>query len=199
MNSDEATLGGRLPLLDSESLEGDQKSLYELMHSTLVPWATKSGFKAETESGSLIGPFNPYLYTPGITSGLMQLIQADSKHNGLDKRVVEVVLLTVGAVWKAPYELYAHTAVAKKTGLAEAAIQALVDGVSSDQLSSEEQLAHRFALQLVTEYKIDTELYEEAERIFGKVGLVEMVYSVGMYLLTCAMLKTFEIPAPKGN
>ena len=71
-----------------------------------------------------------------------------------------------------------------------------MNGSFSDELSAQEQLAHRFARQLVTEYRIDAGLYEEAKGRFGEVGLVEMVYSIGMYLLTCAMLKTFEIPAP---
>ena len=115
MRPDKERAGGRLALLDPKDLKGNQKSLYELMHSTIVPWAEQSGFKAQTENGSLIGPFNPFLYTPEITSGLLQLVQADSKHNSLDKLVVEVVLLTVGAVWNAPYELYAHAAVAKST------------------------------------------------------------------------------------
>ena len=197
MANSEAALGGRLPLLDPASLEGDQKKLYELLDSTLISWADSNGFKGKTEDGKLIGPFNPYLYSTGITPGFLQWMQADSKHTTLSKRVHEVVILSVGTVWKSPYELYAHSAVARKVGLPEAAIQTLVSGGAAEDLSAEEMVAHRFARQLASERHVDPELYREAESMFGRVGLVDMVYLVGLYLLTCALLNAFEIPVPE--
>jgi 4-carboxymuconolactone decarboxylase len=94
-------------------------------------------------------------------------------------------------------ELYAHSAVARDAGVPEAAIQALVSGKSSEDLSPEEQVAHRFARQLATEHDVDADLYREAESMFGRTGLVDMVYLIGMYLLTSALLNAFKIPAPE--
>jgi 4-carboxymuconolactone decarboxylase len=197
MGNSESALGGRLPLLDPKNLEGDQKNLYELLNSTLISWAGASGFKGTTEDGKLIGPFNPNLYGIGITPAWVQLVDAESKHTSLDKRVHEVVILSVGAVWKSPYELYAHSVIARRAGIPEIAIQALVAGTGSEQLSRKEQVANRFARQLATERRVDADLYREAESIFGRTGLVDMVYLIGIYLLTCALLNAFEIPAPK--
>lgn len=44
---------------------------------------------------------------------------AEDKHTSLDARVRQVVILAVGAVWKADYQLYAHAAVARKAGLSD--------------------------------------------------------------------------------
>ena len=183
-------------MINPTTLEGDQKQLYEQMKSTLIPWADANGFRGMTPDGKLIGPFNPYLYSP-ITAGFLQWMQADSKHTSLDKRVHEVVILSTGAVWQSPYEIYAHSAVARTVGVPEAAIQALVAGGSSDELTPHEQIAQRFARQLTLERRVDAHLYGEAEAAFGKTGVVDMVYLVGMYLLTCALLNAFEIPAPE--
>jgi len=192
-----SSLGGRLPLLDPTTLKGEQKELYDELKEKLVSWANISGFKGITDTDELIGPFNPFLYSVGITPGFLKWMQADSQHTLLDKRVHEVVILSVGAVWKSPYELYAHAAVARKAGLPEGAINALVGGGSSDELTREEQIAHRFARQLAAERKVDDDLYREAEQAFGRAALVDMVYLVGLYLLTCAILNAFEIPAPE--
>ena len=196
MRMTEAELGGRLPLIDPKALEGDQKRLYEQMNSTLVPWAEANGFKGNTADGKLIGPFNPYLYSP-ITTGFLQWMQADSKHTSLSKRVHEVVILSTGAVWQSSYELYAHSAVARTVGVPESAIKALVAGTSSEELTAEEQIAHRFSRQLTMDRRVDANLYRDAEAAFGRTGVVDMVYLVGMYLLTCALLNAFEIPAPE--
>jgi 4-carboxymuconolactone decarboxylase len=47
-----------------------------------------------------------------------------------------------------------------------------------------------------TRWAVDPDLYEEAEATFGRTGLIDLVYLIGMYLFTCAMLNAFEIPAP---
>ena len=52
MVENEATLGGRLPLLDPKRLEGDQNKLYEFLDSTLISWAGASGFKGKTAMAS---------------------------------------------------------------------------------------------------------------------------------------------------
>ena len=195
MHKNEPESDERLPSIDPQTLEGDQKKIYEQMNSTLIPCADADGITAD---GKLIGPFNPYLYSP-ITPGFLQWMQADSKQISLSKRVHEVVILSTGAVWQSPYELYAHSAVARTVGVPEAAIEALVAGRSSDELTPEEQVAHRFARKLTMDRRVDTNLYREAEAAFGPTGLMDMVYLIGMYLLTCALLNAFEIPAPENG
>ncbi len=44
MTDAEARLGGRLPLLDPETLNGASRELYETLRGTLIPWADRNGF-----------------------------------------------------------------------------------------------------------------------------------------------------------
>jgi hypothetical protein len=54
-----------------------------LVHDT---WAKGADFEARTEAGRLIGPFNPALLTPTISSAFIELAVAEQKHTSLDKR-----------------------------------------------------------------------------------------------------------------
>ncbi|UMB69517.1 carboxymuconolactone decarboxylase family protein [Mycobacterium paraterrae] len=193
----DSALGGRLPLIDPRTLSGDQRTLYETLRSSLVTWADANGFRGMTDDGQLIGPFNPYLYSTGITPGFLAWMQADSAHTTLDKQTHEVVILTVGAVWQSPYELYAHSAVARTVGLSEPVIAGLCAGETPAGLTPGQLVAHRFARQLTRERHVDDDLYREAEKQFGRATVVDMVYLVGLYLLTCALLNAFEIPKPE--
>src|ERR1700735_333036 len=121
-------LGGRLPLLDPAKLSQTQREVYDLANSTMVPWAEAAHFQSKTTDGKLIGPFNPVLYAPEMASCFADFQAAEAKYTPLSERVRQVVILSVGAVWKADYELYAHSAVALKAGLSEAAIGALARG-----------------------------------------------------------------------
>ncbi len=196
MSNQNDNLGGRLPLLDPKELAPDRAKLYKVMENTLIAWGKQSGFEVNTSDGKFIGPFNPSLYSPGITEGFSTFMDAEPKNTKLDKRTRQVVILTVGAVWNSPYELYAHSKEARKVGLPEVAIQALTSGESPEGLTSNELVAHRFARQLSAERRVDDDLYRKAKQAFGEEGLVDMIYLIGVYLVTCALLNGFEIPAP---
>ncbi len=71
-------------------------------------------------------------------------------------------LLAVSQVWQSDYERYAHAAVARKAGLTEGAIRALVDGKETNELTETEQIAREFAFQMTSKHTIGDELYTEA-------------------------------------
>src|SRR5260370_16219538 len=148
MSNQNENLGGRLPLLDPKELAPAQAKLYKVMDNTLIAWGNQSGFVVKTRDGKFIGPFNPSLYSPGITDGFSKFMDAEPKHTKLDKRTRQIVILTVGAVWNSPYELYAHSAEAGKVGLPEGVIQALSSRELPAGLTSNEHVAHRLARQL---------------------------------------------------
>ena len=189
-------LGGRLPLLDPKELSGAQKELYDRENTTMVPWAERAGFRGKTPDGKLIGPFNPVLFSPALGGAFLDLQAAEQSHTTLSKRVREVVILSVGAVWKSDYELYAHRAVGRSVGLSEETVRALADGKMPAELDEEEQIAQRYTTELCREHRVSAELYAAAEAAFGKQGLVDMAVLMGTYHLVCTLLNGFEVPVP---
>jgi 4-carboxymuconolactone decarboxylase len=189
-------LGGRLPLLDPSTLSPAQKETYEHLEKVWIPWANGIPFQSKLEDGRLIGPFNPILFSPAISSSFLHLQETEQKNTSLTKRVREVVILAVGSVWKSKYELYAHSAVARKAGISQDAVQMLTTGAQPDDLTDPEKIAQRYALQLSAGHHVDAAVYSAAEHAFGQRGLVEITYLTGIYHIVCALLNAFEIPAP---
>lgn len=196
MTNSSQSLGGRLPLADPSTLTGTQRSLYEELMATWVPYANELGVQATTKDGRLIGPFNVFLLHPEITNKLSEFQSAEASHTTLSPRVREVVIIMVGAVWGAEYELYAQIAVARKAGLSEQAITTLSNGGIPDELSSDEKLAARLARDLATRHRVDDELYREAEQAFGAKGLFDIIAVMGVYHTVCGALALFEVPVP---
>jgi 4-carboxymuconolactone decarboxylase len=190
------SLGGRLPLLDPTELSETQRKVYDLANSTMVPWAEAAHFQSKTTDGKLIGPFNPVLFAPEMALCFADLQAAEARYTPLSERVRQVVILAVGAVWKADYELYAHSAVARKAGLSDAAIRSLARGANPEDLSDDERVAQRFVRQLTAEHHVEEPLYRAAEAAFGREGIVAMMFLAGCYQVVCSLLNAFEIPAP---
>src|SRR5258708_14246495 len=184
MSNHDENLGGRLPLLDPKELAPAQAKYYKVMDNTLIAWAEQSGFVAKTGDGKFIGPFNPSLYSIGITDGFGKFMDAEAKNTKLDQRTRQIVILTVGAVWNSPYELYAHSAEARKVGLPEAAIRALTSGESPEGLTSNELVSYRFARQLAAERRVDDDLYRKAKQAFGEAGVGGLCYLIGIFLVS---------------
>jgi 4-carboxymuconolactone decarboxylase len=196
VSTSEHGLGGRLSLLEPDTLTAAQRELFDRIAKSAVPWAHRSGFAADTADGHLIGPFNPSLLSPQIAAEFLKLQAAEEHYTSLDERVRQVVILTVGAVWQAPYELYAHSALARHVCLSESAVAELVAGGLPDALTDAEKTAHRLAKALSTTHHIDDGLYHQAEQTFGAAGVFEIATLTGIYHTVCGILNVFDIPAP---
>ncbi|OBI03845.1 carboxymuconolactone decarboxylase family protein [Mycobacterium scrofulaceum] len=196
MSIDRNHLGGRLPLYRRDELDPGQAELYDWLMNVAVPWAEGAKFRARDETGRLIGPFNPALLAPAISSAFLELAVAEQKNTSLSKRSREVIILTVGAVWRAPYELYAHSAVARKVGLSDDAVRTLAEGGLPPELTETETIAHRVARALSAGHRLDEALYRDAEALLGAAGVLEVAVLTGIYHTVCAILNVFEVPAP---
>lgn len=190
-------LGGRLPLADPATLNPAQRALFDRMVARIVPWADTAEFRSTAGNGRFIGPFNPALLNPPVTSSLLDLSVAERDNTSLSERVREVVILTVGAVWQADYELYAHIALAQNAGLSTNAARMIAAGEVPAELSAPEVVAQQLTWQLSATHHVDEMLYRQAETAFGANGLIDIAFLIGIYHCVCATLTLFAIPAPE--
>ena len=197
MTETRQNLGGRLSLADPATLTAAQRKLFDTVLKTRVPWADDAGFQVTTADGRLIGPFNAFLLQPEVAAKFLEFRATATDHTTLSEREREIVIIAVGTVWGAEYELYAHTALARHAGLSDDAVATLLKGEIPDSLSDRERLAARVAQQLSTVHRVSGELYHEAEQAFGPRGLFDIVTLMGQYHTVCTLLALFEVPAPK--
>jgi 4-carboxymuconolactone decarboxylase len=192
----ESALGGRLPLADPATLAPAQRELYDQLIATWVVFSDKLGGQSTTQDGRLIGPFNALLLHPEVAAKLMEFQVAESANSSLSPGVREVVIIMLGAVYGADYELYAHKLVGPTAGLSHDDVLALCQGNIPAGLSEHEKLAARLTQAMATRHHIDDELYREAESAFGPKGLFDIAAVLGVYHTVCTMLNLFEVPAP---
>ena len=197
MSTTTTSLGGRLPLATRSTLTGAKLKLFDRFVAEAVPWAQGLGFESQSADGAMIGPWNPLLESPEISEAFADGQLAEGRYTTLSDRERQVVILAVGAIWQAPYELYAHSAAALSAGLSPERVDTLAGGGMPDQLSTREQCAWRFAHQLTSERDIEQALYDQAVELFGTHGIVDMLHLIGAYQLVCSLLNVFDIPVPQ--
>jgi 4-carboxymuconolactone decarboxylase len=188
---------GRLPALAPDELDKEQRELYDDLVAKEVPAFEAAGVEVRASDGSLLGPFNPLLFSPALARAQLEVLRAEGATTSLSPRVHEIVILAVGAACECAYELYAHRIVGRRVGLSEDVIETVASGGTPDLEDEQEASALAFARELARDHRVEPEAYAAAERAFGRRGVVDIVLLVGLYLTTCAIIDAFEVPAPE--
>jgi len=148
--------------------------------------------------GGLAGPFNAWVHAPSTGSRLLALGTVLRFETSIDRRLLELAIITVGAHWKAEFEWYAHSRMAREAGVSDAVIEAVRRGDPPPFADDAERVVHAVARELVTTGSLSDSAYAEADALLGPEGLVELVSLCGYYTLVSFTLNAFSVPLPEG-
>jgi 4-carboxymuconolactone decarboxylase len=142
-----------------------------------------------------MGPFNAWVTAPGIGGRLAELGAALRFQSSIERRLLEVAIITVGAHWKAEFEWWAHSRMALQYGVSPETVEAIAAGTTPD-LPDDERVVHAVARQLAEGGHVDAATYDAARRLLGDRGIVELVTLCGYYTVVSFTLNAFDVPLP---
>ena len=144
--------------------------------------------------------FGMLLHSPDAMRGYLTLGTAILARQKLDPRIRELVILRVAALSPAEYERTQHVPIAKACGATDAEIAAVAKGDFAP-LDARAALAMRFTDACLREVRVPDALFEEARGAFSPQEVVELVFTVGYYMMTARLLETLGVdlePAAAG-
>jgi 4-carboxymuconolactone decarboxylase len=148
------------------------------------------------EQGGLIGPFNAFVTAPDVGRRLGSLGGTLRFGTSVERRLSEVAIITVGARWKAEFEWFAHSRMAREHGVPDAVVDAIGAGEEPPFEADDERTVYAVARQLTDSGKLDQDLYDAAQQLLGDAGMVELVSLCGYYTLVSYLLNAFDVPLP---
>jgi len=172
----------RLPQLTRADLNDEGKAIYDkIVGDGAVPTT---------------GPVSMSLYSPKVALAINDL-NSFLRYNGdLSPRHTEVAICVAAWEIEQQYEYSAHEPAALRYG----APQAVIDTIKYDRepvgLSPEETVIIKVGRQIMREHKLDSELYAEAVRMFGRKGFVELVTVMGDYVMVGMVLTAIDQHLP---
>lgn len=188
----------RLKPLPQSSLDAEQRTLFD----AITKGERSRGRPLEDfllEDGSLRGPFNAWLHAPGVGHPAQLLGESVRYQSRLPPRLRELAILTVAARWRADYEWWAHSRIARAEGLSEEMIAAVKAGRQPSGTDTQALMVHRFASELLENRRVSEQSYRDVTDALGDAGAVELVTLLGYYSLVSMVLNTFEVPLPAGE
>ncbi|MDQ4148364.1 MAG: carboxymuconolactone decarboxylase family protein [Pseudomonadota bacterium] len=185
----------RLPVIAPADLSPEQGSLYEDMRAGIEK--NSQGFRAISETGALIGPWNPWLHEPRFGKPIWDLVKALPTSPSLPRPVREVAILVTGAKFRVACEIYAHVIVGEQRGLTDDELATIVAGQRPGDLNREEAIAYDVTSALLESGALPELSFRQAVEAFGQHGAAELIYLVGLYCLVSVTLNGFDVPVPE--
>ncbi len=149
-------------------------------------------------AGGLAGPFNAWLHGVDVGNAMSRLGGVLRFGTSIDRRLVELAIITVGARWQSEFEWYAHARMARDFGVADDVIAAIGTGAEPNLVLGDERSVYTIAHQLVRDGRLDEARYRAGVDVLGERGMVELVTLCGYYTLISFTLNAFEVGLPVG-
>ena len=138
-------------------------------------------------------------WTPDAAQTFIDYSESIRHHNDIPPQLRELMILRVGHLCAAPYELHHHTRIAREVGLSEAELAASADGPSAAGLDETQRCVLTMVDALVADKRLSQALFDDALARFGTRTVADMVLLVGFYTMACMFLNSFAVdvePAP---
>ena len=180
----------RLPFPTRDALDDDGREVWDSITGTRG--------SITTAEGTLMGPFNAWVTAPGIGGRLAALGAALRFESSVERRLLEMAIITVGARWRAEFEWWAHSRMALHHGVSPAAVDAIARG-ETPELPDDERIVHAVARQLVADGHVDAGTYDAGRQLLGDRGIVELITLCGYYTLVSFTLNAFDVALPPGE
>jgi len=179
----------RLPPLRRDELSPDGQELWDSI-------VEGRGKQLVTSAGGLAGPFNAFVYAPEVGWRMSSLGHQLRFGTSIERRLLELAIITVGARWQAEYEWWAHARMARQHGVADAIVDAIGRGEDPPITADDERAIYTAAHQLSHTGRLDDDAYAGAHLLLGDAGMVELVSLCGYYTLVSFLLNAFDVPVP---
>jgi 4-carboxymuconolactone decarboxylase len=186
----------RLDLISPADLDDAQRAVYDAI--TGGPRATQAGtVPIVDESGRLVGPFAVMLLSPEVGNAIQQVGAKIRFSTALTGREREVAILTVAGELRSDFERLAHEPAARKLGLTQAQVSAVLSGRIPDGLTDDEALICRLAQVMTADRNLPDEDYDTGLAALGQQRLAELTWLVGYYSALALALAVFRPVLPE--
>lgn len=138
-------------------------------------------------------------HAPAAAAGFLALGQAVLRGSSLPARLRELVILRVGALSGADYEVHQHRKLAIAAGVPQAAMASVLAPAAAEGtwllagLSGAECAALAFTDASVRDVKAGDAVYAELAAHFGPAQQVELIVAIGFYMLVSRLLENLEV------
>src|SRR5207245_775185 len=144
-------------------------------------------------------PMMAWLNSPDMARHATRLGEVLRYDTIFPAKLSETAILVTARHWTAHYEWYAHKRLALAGGMDPKIIDAIRDRRTPEFDDPKGKMIYDVAKSLHEGHSVEKGLYDEAVKLLGERGVVEVIGLCGYYTLVSMTLNTFEFGLPEGE
>ena len=175
----------RLKMLSPDEMTADQRQTYDE--------------SIASKRGSAPPPMFAWLHSPEMARHVTRLGAVLRFETSFPPKLSEIAILVTARHWTAHYEWWAHKKLALAGGLDPKIIEDIRERRTPRFDDPKAQMIYDVAKSLHEGHGLVQGLYDDAVKLLGERGLVEIIGLCGHYTLVSMTLNTFEFDLPDGE
>ena len=145
-------------------------------------------------TGSILNIHRMVAHNPTLTAAYAPLRNYIVKDSSLTERQRELLILRAGHIMKSEYEWTHHVVRGRAAGLTDAEITRVQEGPSAEGWTDDEQAILRSVDEMRAHQELTVETAASLQQHVGNDGVIDTIFTIGIYLTLGTILKTFEVP-----
>ena len=170
-----ADTGNRLPAIKRDALDDAGKKLFDMRGPA-----------------DAFGPGGIRLYSPSVAEYMGSVNDYLRHKSGLDPRLVELAILVTARESDSEYVWTAHEPQGLKVGLQQETIDIVKYRKSPEGLPEKDAVIIQLGREAIGKHHVTSDTAARAMNLFGKQGLVNIVFLMGDYASTAILLNAFD-------
>ena len=149
--------------------------------------------------GEIRLPYSVYLNHPPLAVRKLHLGSYVRFETSLPPGVSEVAICTAAREVDCDFEWYAHSRGATRAGVGEQTLEVIKSRSATMGLDATDALVINLTRQLLNRHRIDDETYGAAVETWGERGVIELVATIGYYVMSACWMNALQIEPPDGT
>ena len=168
----------RLPKLKYEEMTPDQKASHD---------------KHAVRRNVVVGPYQVWIHNPELMDKVSAISNYFRFDCNLPVKLREFGILVTARYWDAQYSWNAHVEKALAAGIPQDVVNDLAAGKKPNFKADDERVFYNFAMEALEKHFVSGKTFEEARKIFGTNGLVDLIGAVGYFSMLQICLNSAEV------
>ena len=171
----------RLPPLQRDNLDAEGKRVWDVL--------------AGGRGMPVTGPAPVSIYSPGAAEPI-QLLNRYLRNTVVGPRYFEMSALIAAREFDQQYEWSGHEPAALRAGVEQSVIDVIKFNRAISGLSEKDATVIRLGRALLRDHKVSSELWAKTVELFGRQGAIEIVATMGDYVMAGLMLTAVDQQLP---
>ncbi|MEW6296943.1 MAG: carboxymuconolactone decarboxylase family protein [Thermodesulfobacteriota bacterium] len=170
----------RIPYVERATASPETKELYD-------------SFTAQFNLNDVPNVVKALSNSPKLARRVFALADYFMHESALDPRVRELAVLTLMDRLGCKYGFVRHIAIAERTGISRAQIDAIAPYATSPLFSGDDKLIIQYAEDLTLKGQVDDALFQRVKERIGQDSIVELTAAIAFWNMMARNLNAFQV------